>query len=273
MSEADAVERVDEPATVASLASDLRDLDIAAGDTLFVHSSLSALGWVCGDAPAVVDALQTVLTDAGTLVMPTHSPQYTNPADWSAPPVPDDWIDPIREQRPAYRPETTPTRGMGAIPECFRNYPGVIRSAHPTVSVAAWGADADAIAGDHALDYGLGESSPLARLYDHDAAVLMLGTGHETNTSLHLAEHRAAISLETTTNRVPIIDNGERVLVDYKLLDGHTDDFPDLGAAFEAQAEPTTGTVADATALLIEQPALVDFAVEWLEEHRESCPQ
>lgn len=272
MSEADAVARVDEPATVDSLVSDLRDLGVAPGDTLFVHSSLSALGWVCGDAPAVVEALRTTVTDAGTLVMPTHSPQYTDPTGWSAPPVPDDWVDTIREERPAYRPDTTPTRGVGAIPECFRTYPDVVRSAHPTVSVAAWGAGADAIAGEHPLEYGLGESSPLARLYDRDADVLCLGTDHETNTSFHLAEHRAAIDIETETNRVPIVEHGERTMVEYERLDGHTDDFSDLGAAFERRVGLVEGSVGAATARLASQPELVDFAVTWFEEHRETDP-
>ena len=44
MSEADAIERVDEPVTVASLVADLRELGVEAGDALLVHSSLSALG-------------------------------------------------------------------------------------------------------------------------------------------------------------------------------------------------------------------------------------
>lgn len=44
---------------------------------------------------------------------------------------------------------------------------------------------------DHSLDDALGEGSPLARVYDLDGQVLLLGVGHDNNTSLHLAEYRA----------------------------------------------------------------------------------
>lgn len=268
MSEADAIEAVDEPGTVSSLASDLRSLGIDAGDTLLVHSSLRSLGWVAGGPQAVVDALQTVLTPDGTLVMPTHSGQYTDPDGWENPPVPDGWVEAIRESMPPFRPDVTPTRGMGAIPECFRNYPGVVRSDHPTVSFAAWGAGAEEIAGSHELDYGLGDRSPLARVYDRDGDVLLLGVGHDSNTSLHLAEHRADFEKERVESAAPLLRDGDRVVVEYQDIEISTDDFEAVGADFESEVGLVDGTVGAATARLVDQPALVDFAVEWFEEHR-----
>ncbi|WP_424008650.1 aminoglycoside N(3)-acetyltransferase [Haloferax denitrificans] len=268
MSEADAIERVDEPSTVDSLAADLRALGVAAGDTLLVHSSLSSLGWVAGGPQAVVDALQTVLTDDGTLVMPTHTGQYTDPSAWENPPVPDDWVETIGESMPPFRPKVTPTRGMGAIPECFRNYPGVVRSEHPTVSFAAWGAAAEEIVSDHELDYGLGDGSPLARVYDRGGDVLLLGVGHGNDTSLHLAEHRADFEKERTTERAPLLRDGERVVVEYDDIEVETDDFEEVGEAFERAVGATEGAVAAATATLLDQPALVDFAEDWFESNR-----
>ncbi|WP_290815929.1 aminoglycoside N(3)-acetyltransferase [Halovivax sp.] len=270
MGERSAVESVDEPVTVPSLVEDLRDLGIRSGDTLLVHSSLSAIGWVCGDAPAVVDALWEAVTESGTLVMPTHTTQYSNPAVWSDPPVPDDWVETIRERRPPYRPAVTPTRGMGAVPECFRNYPGVVRSRHPIYSFAARGAEAEAIVGDHEFDYGLGEGSPLARVYDRDGDVLMLGTGYDTNTSLHLAEYRAEFPKARATNVAPILRESERVQLEINDIETSADDFTDLGAAFEddVPAAVTEGLVGAAESRLIDQRALVDFAVEFFENHR-----
>lgn len=268
MTEADAIERADDPVTVSSLAADLRELGVAAGDTLVVHASMSALGWVSGGPPAVVDALQAVLTDSGTLVAPTHTTQYTDPAAWGAPPVPDDWVDRIRKSRPPYRPEVTPTRGMGAVPECFRNYPGVVRSDHPQLSFAAWGADAERVVGDHGLDYPLGENSPLARVYDRDGDVLLLGVGHDSNTSLHLAEYRADFPKEGTTSTAPILEDGRRVDVEITDVETSTEDFEALGAAFEREVGHVTGEVGAATTRLAGQRALVDFAVEWFEANR-----
>lgn len=82
-------DRSPEPVTVDSLAADLRDLGVEAGQTVLVHASLSALGWVCGGAPAVIDALQTVVGDDGTIAMPTHSPGNMDPSDMEHPPVPE----------------------------------------------------------------------------------------------------------------------------------------------------------------------------------------
>lgn len=268
MTEADAVDRVDDPVTVPSLVADLRELGVDAGDTLVVHSSLSALGWVCGGAQAVVDALRETVRADGTLVLPTHTGQYTDPANWSNPPVPDAWVERIPEAMPAFRPDVTPTRSMGAVPECFRSYPDVVRSRHPTFSFAAWGADAEAIVADHPFEYGLGEGSPLARVYDRGGDVLLLGVGHDRNTSLHLAEYRADVPTETVANRAPIREEGERVVVEYDDIETDSEDFSDLGAAFERRVGLLEGSVGAAPAKLADQRALVDFAVEWFETNR-----
>lgn len=270
MSETLPEDRSPEPVTVDSMASDLRDLGLEAGETVLVHGSLSALGWVCGGASAVVDALQRVVGTEGTVVMPTHSPGNMNPADMGHPPVPEAWYDTIREQMPPYRPEVTPTQGMGAIAGSFRNYPGVIRSDHPQHSFAAWGAEAEYVTEDHSLEYSLGENSPLARVYDLGGDVLFLGTGHATNTSLHLAEYRADLELGTASQESAILVEGEREWVRWADLDFTDEDFPECGAAFERQHPDAfeSGTVGVGDATLLSQPALVDFAVEWFEANR-----
>lgn len=268
MGEADAIDQIDDPNTVTSLVDDFRGLGISPGDTLLVHSSMSALGWVCGDAPAVVDALQDTVTETGTLVMPTHTTQYSDPADWEQPPVPDDWVATIRERRPPYRTAVTPSRGMGAIPECFRCYPETIRSRHPEYSFSAWGAGARSIVADHSYDDGLGEGSPLARFYDRGGDVLLLGVDHERNTSLHLAEYRVGDPPRTVRNTAPVLKGGEVVHVEYEDIETDSSDFAELGAALEATNPVATGTVGAATAKLIDQRSLVDFAVDWMASNR-----
>jgi aminoglycoside 3-N-acetyltransferase len=263
-------ERSPDPVTVDSMEADLRDLGVEAGQTVLVHGSLSSLGWVCGGAPAVVDALQRVLTEDGTLVMPTHSPGNRDPTDMGNPPVPESWYETVRDQMPPYRPEVTPTQGMGAIAECLRSYPGVRRSAHPQHSFAAWGEDADFVTDGHSLDNSLGEDSPLARVYDCEGAVLFLGTTHATNTSLHLAEYRADLDIPTETHASAVIEDGEREWIEWDDLDFTDDDFSECGDAFD-RAHPEaveTGTVGVADAKLLDQCTLVEFAVGWFESDR-----
>lgn len=268
MSEKETIEQTDAPVTVSSLATDIREMGVRAGDTILVHSSLTSLGWVCGGAPTVIDALQEVVTDSGTLVMPTHTTQYSDPENWSNPPVPDEWIEQIRETMSPFRPAVTPTRGMGAIPECFRNYPGVIRSEHPEVSFAAWGANAERIVTDHGFDDGLGEHSPLARVYELDGDVLLLGVGHDSNTSLHLAEYRADIPMETVQHSAPVIEDDRRVRIEYEDIEIDSEDFADLGTDFERRVGITEGTVGAADTKLVSQREIVDFAVDWFEATR-----
>jgi len=270
MTEADAIDRTDDPVTVERLTDDLRSIGVRAGETLLVHSSLSALGWVPGGAPAVVDALLEAVSPEGTLVMPTHSTQYSDPADWENPPVPDAWTGEVRTSMPPYRPEVSPTRGMGAIPETFRSYPGVVRSRHPIYSFAARGADADAVVVDHTYDGGLGEDSPLAEVYDRGGSVLLLGVGHDSDTSLHLAEHRAAFDQTVLTDGAPVLVDGERTWAEFESPDYDGGDFADLGRAFERDRPEATvrGRVGHADARLLDQRALVEYAIDWFERNR-----
>ncbi|MFC6939424.1 aminoglycoside N(3)-acetyltransferase [Salinirubellus sp. GCM10025818] len=264
-------ERSPEPVTVDSMASDLVDLGVEPGDTLLVHGSLSSLGWVCGGPPAVVDALQRVLTDGGTLVMPTHTPGHSGPSEWENPPVPESWYESIRESMPPFRPGVTPTRGMGAVAECFRSYPDVRRSEHPNLSFAARGPDAGFVTDGHDLDSRLGENSPLARVYDLDGRVLFLGTDHGTNTSLHLAEYRTEGDPGQVAKGAPVLVDGERRWVTFEDIPIDSDDFSACGTAFEEERPEAvrTGTVGVGSAKLLEMRPMVDFAVGWFDANRD----
>lgn len=270
MSESKAIEAADSPRTRQSLAADLRRLGLRAGSVVLVHSSLSRLGWVCGGPVAVVQALMDVITPEGTLVMPTHSGDYSDPARWGNPPVPESWWQTIRDTMPAFDPRYTPTRGMGAIVEVFRKWPGVVRSNHPAVSFAAWGKQAQFVTANHELDYGLGEGSPLARIYDLDGWVLLLGAGYDSNTSYHLAEYRAPGSVPEDLGG-PLLVEGRRRWVEFKDIEIDSDVFPEIGARMEALQAVRIGPVGSAQARYFSQREAVDFAQEWLTRHRQEA--
>jgi aminoglycoside 3-N-acetyltransferase len=270
VTEADAVARTETPATVSSLAADLARLGVMQDMVLLVHSSLRAIGWVAGHAHAVVLALQEAVGPGGTLVMPAHSTNLSDPAQWQNPPVPESWWETIRTETPAYDPELTPTREMGAIAECFRKQRGIRRSANPHFSFAARGPLAEEITDDHETAFGLGERSPLARIYELDGHVLLLGVGHESNTSIHLAEYRADfISKKTTTNGAPVAVDGVRRWIEFEDIDLDATDFTRVGGDFEADTDAVTvGTIGVAEARLMRQRALVDYAIEWMARNR-----
>ena len=261
----------DRPITVESLADDLVALGVQPGSTVLVHSSLSSMGWVCGGAVAAILALETVIRPYGALVMPTHSGDLSDPSGWHHPPVPESWWDEIRKSMPPFDPEMTPTRGMGVIPETFRNQTDVVRSRHPQLSFAAWGEAGLPIVSDHALDYGLGEQSPLARIYDTDGWVLLIGVGYDSNTSFHLGEIRAEYPDKPIIPcSAPLIIDGHRRWKSYEELDYCSDDFPDLGRDFEKhyKNEIATGRIGNARGLLFRQRSCVDYATQWIHRHR-----
>jgi aminoglycoside 3-N-acetyltransferase len=256
------------PFTSTSLAADLRHLGLPSGATVLVHSSLSKLGYVVGGAHAVVIALQDVLGPTGTLVVPTHSSELSDPRHWAHPPIPEAWWPVVRQSMPAYDVELTLSRKMGLVPEVVRHLPRARRSAHPRVSFCAVGPNAPFIIDGHRLENGFDEHSPLARLYDLAAQVLLLGVGHENNTSLHLAEGRAPAKRPVITDGAPLMVEGERQWVAYDTLDYDPDDFDEVGAAIARAGLERTGFVGAGESRLLDIVPMVDVAQQWFSEHR-----
>ncbi len=260
--EADTIRQNEPPRTRESLAADLRALGIAAGDTLLVHSALSALGWVCGGASAVIDALRDVLNANGTLAMPAQSGNLSDPATWEAPPVPEAWHEQIRRTMPPFDPRRTPTRGMGRIAELFRTWPGVERSDHPTGSFVAWGRHARRIAEvPQPLGDPFGVGSPLSALLDMDASVLLLGVSFGSCTALHLAERLAWPDAPMRPDGSPVRIEGERRWVSYRVPEYRTDLFEAAGAALLSRGIARSGAVGAANAVLVPMRGMIELIV------------
>lgn len=272
MKEADIIRKYNSaPITVDSLLADLESAGVKPGMTLLVHSSLSSLGWVCGGPVAVIYALEKALRSYGTLVMPAHSGDLSDPEGWENPPVPESWWEPIRKTMPAYNPDLTPTRRIGIIAETFRKQREVVRSAHPQLSFSAWGENCLKVVSGHLFDNSLGETSPLARVYDLDGWVLLLGVDHDSNTSLHLAEYRAQYpTKKQIIMSAPVIVDGHRRWQRYNDVDFETNDFIEIGKAFLKKHGKRifTGKIGHADFQLFPQRLCVDFAVSWMERFR-----
>jgi aminoglycoside 3-N-acetyltransferase len=258
------------PHTVASLSANLRALGVLAGDVVLLHASIRSVGFVAGGTQAIVHALLDVLASTGTLVVPTHTPDNTDPAMWRNPPVPESWWRVIREQSPGFDPRlTSASRWMGILAETVRTWPGAVRSDHPQVSFAAIGAHADDVTADHRLDDALGDSSPLGAIYRLNGKVLLLGVGYDSNTSLHLAEWRQQDPPQHTTSSAIRQPDGIARWVTWIDVAEDEADFEKIGIDFEAATHASTiGQVGSATARLLPQRALVDFASHWMADNR-----
>lgn len=179
------------------------DLGLEDGMTVMVHSALKQLGYLINGPIDIVDALRQKLGVNGTLVMPSHTGQLTDPADWRSPPVPSAWVETIRAQmKPLSR--WTPIRGRGMLADYLLTLPEVERSEHPISSIAALGRRARELTAAHPLDESEGLGSPYERLYE-SGYILLLGVGLERCTALHYAEFVADCPYLYETN-VRVLD-------------------------------------------------------------------
>lgn len=130
----------------------LKALGLKKGDHVFLHASLSSLGYVTGGADTVVDAFLEALGKSGTLVVPTFV--YT-----------------------------------GIIPETVKKRRNAIKSIHPKASVAAIGDKAKELCRDHWKPVKAhAERTPYTKLRDLDGYVCLLGVDFDRCTIMHTAE-------------------------------------------------------------------------------------
>jgi aminoglycoside 3-N-acetyltransferase len=253
-----------------SLARDLRSLGVVPGQILLVHASLRRIGRVNGGAPDVVAALRQVLGRNATLVVPTSTADNSDTSRLylarTEGMIPDE-LRRYQDAMPPFTPER-PSVGMGRIAECVRTAPGAVRSQHPQTSFAALGPRARMLMTGHRLDCHLGESSPLGRLYEADAWVLLMGVGYEACTCFHLAEYRYLPIPPRQVYRCVIVEAGQRRWWSYEDVVLDDRDFAALGAAFDQTRNVVRGYVGQAECRLIPLAAAVDFAAEWLRQHR-----
>lgn len=240
----------------------LIQLGLKEDDTVLVHSSLSRIGWVCGGEQTVITALMNVLKE-GTIIMPAHTPENSDPKQWENPPVPNEWHEPIRANLPPFDMTLSRASSMGIIADSFRQHKSVIRSNHPQFSFTAWGKHALSITSGHSLSYGLGENSPLAKIYNLSGKVLLLGVDHNSNTSFHLSEYRSAKRKEVYLSSA-IKEKNERKWKTFKDIEFNNCSFEEIGKSFENNFTVRRGKVGFAESRLFYQKDAVDYAVSWL---------
>lgn len=247
----------------------LKNAGIKTGQTIMVHASLSSLGFVCGGAQIIIEALLESVGTDGTIMMPTQSWKNLDPTAGVHWEEPEEWWQMIRDNWPAYHKDITPTNTMGAVSEMFRKWPGTVRSDHPARSVAALGKYAEYLTKEHDLSNIFGEGSPIGKLYELDGYVLLIGVGYDKNTSLHLADVRAQYpGKHNCTEHSAILEDGKRVWKAYDTLFVDGEDFCEIGQAYEEKCEVKKVPLGNGMIRFMRQRELVDFAVKWMEANR-----
>jgi aminoglycoside 3-N-acetyltransferase len=178
----------------------LRDLGLAEGDAVLMHSAFDAFTGFTGRPTDVIAVMQRVLSARGVLMMPTIP--FTGTA-----------VDHVA-RTPLFDVARTPSR-VGLLTELFRRSAGVVRSVHPTHAVAIWGDAADAIAAGHeTAATPCGAGSPYVRLLDRGGKVLLAGADIASLTLYHAIEE----ALEPRLPVSPFTD--ERFALRSRRIDG-----------------------------------------------------
>ena len=267
-----AVISTDAPALSRSaLVTELRALGLRAGQVVLVHCSMRSIGWIAGGAATVVAAIREVIGAEGTIVVPTETTDNSDTSRTHLSRIAGLTADEVRRFRaamPPFRADSTPSTDMGQVAEEVRMMPGAHRSAHPQSSFTAFGSMAAKLVADHQLASHLGEWSPLARLYEVGAEILMLGVGYDMCTAFHLAEYRYQADPPSRTYRCVVERAGEPCWVEYEDVVLDDGDFQELGLALDATEVVLRRPVGAADSRLIPLGSAVDFAVSWMRANR-----
>lgn len=170
-----------------------RELGIAPGMKLIVHSAFSAVGKVEGGPETFCRQLMKTLGAKGTLLMPAFTFPLYEGKDFGKP---FDYLG-------------TPSC-CGILTETFRNMPGVLRSADPCHSFSAWGAGAADFVRNHHKVPTVSEFSPLGLLEAADGWCLTVSAASAV-TFMHVVESSfGAPCLGVRTEEFPAILPGGR---------------------------------------------------------------
>jgi aminoglycoside N3'-acetyltransferase len=224
-----------------TLAAQLLELGLRSGVVAVVHTAFSRVGPLAGGPEALLAALRDALGPDGTLVMPSMSDDDDAPFD----------------------PTATACRGLGVVAERFWRMPGVLRSDSPH-AFAAIGPHARAITARHPFDLPHGVDSPIGRVWELDGQVLLLGVGHDANTTIHLAENLARVPYRIHKH-LTLWQDGHAVRVAYDEIDHCCVRFALLDDWLGDRQH--RGTVGNGVARLARSRDIVDAALAGLAEN------
>lgn len=227
----------------AEVAEQLSSLGVELGGVLVVHTAFSKVAPVEGGPRGLIEALGTAVGPQGTLVMPSMSDD-------------DDY---------AFDAKKTSCPGMGVVAETFWRMPGVLRSDSPH-AFAAIGPRAAEITAAHPLDLPHGLDSPVGRVHELDGQVLLLGVGHDANTTVHLAESMAGVRYRRPKH-LTILEGGQPARYEYREIDHCCENFNLMDEWLEAEGRQRRGVVGHGVARLVRSRDVVEVALLRLREN------
>ena len=237
--------------TYENLLAQLEKLKLDKNGTVLVHSSLKSIGPVEGGADTVLDALSDYMQD-GLLVFPTHTWEF------------------IKADNPKFYVADSPSC-IGILPELFRKRENVIRSLHPTHSVAALGKDsAEFVAGGELFDTPCARGSAWGKLLDHKATIMLVGVDLRRNTFIHGVEEWIDIPgrlSEEPEILYTVLPDGTEIKVPSYRHHGlsWSEHFWKVDELFQQKGVMYMGTLGDATVRICDTVGMTELLFKMLE--------
>lgn len=255
----DSIKKGLSPVTQKDLEQKFIELGIKRGDIIMAHVSLSSMGYVVGGAECLYNALKNVVGEEGTIVVPSQTVEISDPATWEYPPIPLEWQDITRDSMPPYDKHFSFSKAMGSFSNFLGILPQATRSSHPMYSFTAIGAISSEITSVEGYDFPFGQQSPLGKMYNLGAKILMIGTDFETNTALHLAENKLNREVLIERSKISTSKGGE--WIEFKNIDLDIyDDYLDIQEEFMKHHQVRKEKINEANLYLFDMVECVDFA-------------
>ncbi len=237
------------------LKEQLKQMGLVGNEAIMVHSSMKAIGDVEGGADTVVDVFMEFFEE-GLFMTPTHT--------WKQ----------MSEEYNVFDPVTEPGC-VGIIPNIFMKREGVVRSLHPTHSIAAYGKEARKfVIGEEKMTTPCGVGGCWDRLREVNAKILLVGVNHVKNTFIHSVEEVFDVP-ERFTDKPTLfkikMPNGElREVNMYRHYNRTTDhiseSFEKMGAGYLETGAATKAQLGDARCLLCDANKLFDVTAKILKK-------
>lgn len=149
------------------LVLNFRKLGLSKGDTILVHSSYKSFGGIEGGPQTVIDAIKSILTNDGTLIVPTFNYDFCSGVPFDI--------------------KKTPSK-MGIISELVRLDVDSKRTQDPVFSFGVIGKHRDYLT-NLISEHSFGSDSIFAKLRELNAKIMIIGlTYNESMTFFHHVE-------------------------------------------------------------------------------------
>lgn len=233
--------------TKEDLKQQLAEMGLKNTEAVMVHSSMKSLGNVEGGADTVVDAFMEFFSE-GLFMTPTHT-----------------WAQ-MSAEYCVFDPKAEPAC-VGIIPNIFRTREGVVRSLHPTHSIAAYGPNAaEYIKGEENVTTPCQPGGCWDRLREVNAKILLVGVTHIRNTFIHAVEEvfdvPERLTAEPTVFQIKMPDGSLKEVAMYRhynrILEHISESFDKMEAGYYRTGAAKKVRLGDAECILCDANRLFE---------------